>query len=564
MSVFIFRKPVVKSVAMLALGLSLPLQAALPLHSAGQPFSSVEWQRMGSYAFRDGDFIILDNGNKLIGEVAFIPSIHYSFGDVNFSLKDVALVAFIPAEDSLKMQVITRDGLHYLGDTSDAKITVKELLPGLNREARYVDRQIDPKTINYIAFSPRQRDTIRQTPQFYQLTLQNGDAVPVILERETIHLSDGWQERVIQGNQLVEASFHGGLQATIEDKNGVTDIGFAFVKNPQLSVAIPYCDHCVNLPWEFVSQLKRNSGEYSVVATEQSFAEAFLPEPKTRSQVINDNVLWDREVAYREPAEVPRAMALELPKARAEIAPRHTDRMVLVAGGQFYVAVDDEVAPKAHRNFLPTANKPSFVVEIPAFYVDKHEVTNAQYLAFVRATGRKAPSHWNGLQIPPGLAEAPVVNVSYADAAAYADWIGKRLPTEMEWQRASEEASTLVAKQVEYKQKHLRDDAFAALSLIAGFGTVIAEEEGPAMYEYVMDDIGGRVGEWTSSPAVVDARSPLAQISGLYYTDAKKYAHHHVVRQGFVADDAGNEYRSAHHKETKNDQIGFRLVTDVI
>lgn len=50
-------------------------------------------------------------------------------------------------------------------------------------------------------------------------------------------------------------------------------------------------------------------------------------------------------------------------------------------------------------------------------------LTNAQYLAFVEATGYRAPAHWQGLRVPEKLADHPVVKVSWYDAQAYAAWL---------------------------------------------------------------------------------------------------------------------------------------------
>lgn len=71
-------------------------------------------------------------------------------------------------------------------------------------------------------------------------------------------------------------------------------------------------------------------------------------------------------------------------------------------------------------------------VMVPAFYMDLVEVTNEEYQDFCKATQRALPKDF-----PVGQPGIPVVNVTIADAQAFAAWAKKRLPTEQEWQRAA-------------------------------------------------------------------------------------------------------------------------------
>lgn len=72
-----------------------------------------------------------------------------------------------------------------------------------------------------------------------------------------------------------------------------------------------------------------------------------------------------------------------------------------------------------------------------SFYIDPHEVTNNQYYEFVKATGRKAPKGWINRRPPIGMGDYAVTGVTYEDAEDFAKWVGKRLPTEAEWEIAA-------------------------------------------------------------------------------------------------------------------------------
>ena len=86
---------------------------------------------------------------------------------------------------------------------------------------------------------------------------------------------------------------------------------------------------------------------------------------------------------------------------------------------------------------------PVHPVTLPAFAIDKTEVTNQEYAQFVSGTQHEPPSNWAGGKPIPGQEALPVTFVSFDDAVAFAEWRSKRdnaqyrLPTEEEWEYAA-------------------------------------------------------------------------------------------------------------------------------
>jgi iron(II)-dependent oxidoreductase len=103
--------------------------------------------------------------------------------------------------------------------------------------------------------------------------------------------------------------------------------------------------------------------------------------------------------------------------------------MIKIDAGPFIMGTD--------RERSDAYDHPKHRVNLKAYRIDKYPVTNAQYARFVAATDHRPPLHWKNGKIPPGQELHPVTMVSWYDAASYAQWAGKRLPTEEEWEKAA-------------------------------------------------------------------------------------------------------------------------------
>lgn len=84
--------------------------------------------------------------------------------------------------------------------------------------------------------------------------------------------------------------------------------------------------------------------------------------------------------------------------------------------------------------------KPQVEIFLDSYLIDQYEVTNGQYLNFLAQTGHREPLNVFGegpLSDQDGIADLPVVQVTWNDAEDYCDWAGKRLPTEAEWEKGA-------------------------------------------------------------------------------------------------------------------------------
>ena len=198
-------------------------------------------------------------------------------------------------------------------------------------------------------------------------------------------------------------------------------------------------------------------------------------------------------LAVTQPA--PRCLAADNP------GPGDGAEMILIPAGEFTMGSDGKAIDE------DKAEAPVHKVTLPAYQIDKCEVTTAQYCRFLNAAKTTAdaaghnylgmPQHLtieqaNGEWRPKkGCEKFPMADVTWYGATAYAQWAGKRLPTEAEWEKAARGTDGRKfpwGNTLEYSRLRFGQDKIGP---VGGFPS------GASPYGCL--DMSGNVWEWTSS-----------------------------------------------------------------
>lgn len=244
--------------------------------------------------------------------------------------------------------------------------------------------------------------------------------------------------------------------------------------------------------------------------------------------------------------------------------------MVLIPAGEFWMGSPEGEGMKIER--------PRHKVYLDAYWIDKYEVTNADFARFIQETGHITQAEWLGFGFvmladeqrqvagadwrhpwgPESSIEDkmdyPVVQVSWEDAVAYASWAGKRLPTEAEWEKAARGPEGL-----KYPFGRFYDRSKARIGLAWDAGPVRAGSYPPNGYGIY--DMGGNVMEWCADWYLPDyyAKSPYKNPKG------PEQAYHRIVRGGSWFYGDPQLTRCASRKffmSTWNNNLGFRCARD--
>lgn len=178
--------------------------------------------------------------------------------------------------------------------------------------------------------------------------------------------------------------------------------------------------------------------------------------------------------------------------------------------------------------------------QLGSYCIDRFPVTNTDYKNFSDATGRSEPGHWRKSVWPEGKDDHPVVNVNWEDARAYAEWAGKRLPSEAEWEKAARGTDgRLWPWGNTFSIKHCNTSEGGILDT-----TPVGQYSPIGDSPYGVVDMAGNVWEWVGGK-ISPMRMPLR---GGNWLDG--------------AAEAQTFSRRMHTPHRKNDFVGFRCVAD--
>ncbi len=221
------------------------------------------------------------------------------------------------------------------------------------------------------------------------------------------------------------------------------------------------------------------------------------------------------------------------------------DDMVLITEGVFIMGNS-----KSRKDERPTHK-----VYLKAFYIDRHETTNAEYREFFRATGHRVTSY--PFEKDFGKEQQPVVGVSWSDAVAYCRWAGKRLPTEAEWEKAARGTEGFIYPWGNNWQPEYANSRLSELNCTTGAGKY---QLGISVYGIF--DMAGNVWEWCADyyHATYYPNSPYHDPRG------PKKGVFRALRGGSWSDDFFNLRTAARRgakPSTRLNNIGFRCAKDV-
>lgn len=173
-------------------------------------------------------------------------------------------------------------------------------------------------------------------------------------------------------------------------------------------------------------------------------------------------------------------------------------QMILIPAGPFIMGsnmVDEEGLQGELGNKKPfyLDEHPERRLSIPAFFIDRFEVVNQDYARFIEKRKRNPPPYWGGIDYPKGLGLLPVIEINWYEARDYCQALGKRLPTESEWEKAARGPTGNL-----YAWGNTFDGTKGNVSAGSHGGVMMIGRFATDRSHYGLFDMTGNVMEWTA------------------------------------------------------------------
>lgn len=507
-----------------------------------------QWESIGDPRWLEDDVIVLQDGTKVWGEFEHLPNIVYPFGYVSFDVDEVAAISFPDIMSTRKMQYVTHNGQNYVGEIPSGGMKFLERRPVENPRMfkskwHYVPTTIQVDSISFILLKKRERVDFLVGDNILSMVMVSGDRFPFTIDTYRINLAEGNNKFSILTKEIKDVWVAGGLQGYLKGVGLDRELEFATLLDKTFIVRLAKNDEVLEIPWKDIARIKNDMGKLILS----------LPFPSDRNLLI-----------------VPREKMIFIPPGKFILGTNVTSTE----------SVDDVPNLKSQRkvspyttaqyidqgNFIPTIERPGVMVSLPGFYIDEYEVTNAEYMNFVKATNHPYPVYWLEGKIPQGMGNHPVVNVSYNDAAAYASWAGKRLPTEVEWERAAKGVSGYPYPYGPNYLSSMANTMSGGTMPVGSFKSFITTQKyNPRNFQAAVQDMSGNVAEWTSTTYAPEWYSQIVAMREYIDPNHRDHSPFKVVRGGSFrssAETSTTTYRAFMAEDDFNDSTGFRCVAD--
>lgn len=240
--------------------------------------------------------------------------------------------------------------------------------------------------------------------------------------------------------------------------------------------------------------------------------------------------------------------------------------LVHIPAGKFLMGTTERQAAALRKQFGEEGwykfgwETPQHTVYLPDYSIGKYPVTNAQYRAFVQATGHRAPGYWDDGQIPRGKENHSVMWLYRKDVVAYCNWLAEvtgkpyRLPTEAEWEKAARGTDGRAYPW----GNNLLTESLCNFNGNVRYTTPVGAYSPLGDSPYGCADMAGNVWEWTSTRWGPKWEELLFRYP--YRPDGRedmRLEDYHVVRGGSYWNSQEHVRCAARHRDSKYFDFGI-------